>query len=68
MASLYICNAHTTFQHILTLKADKQCFLLLCSFYLFKGSVCRIQGDLLAEMKYDSHNYVFISVEQLSLR
>lgn len=26
----------------------------------FKAAVCRIQGDLLAEMEYNINNYVFI--------
>ncbi len=30
--------------------------------FIFKGAVCRIQGALLAEMEYNIHNYVFISV------
>lgn len=28
----------------------------------FKGPVCKIQGDLFAEMEYDIHKYVFITV------
>ena len=32
------------------------------SFTYFKGTVCNISGDLLAEMEYNIHNYVFFSV------
>ena len=31
-------------------------------FVLFKGTVCNISGDLLAEMEYNIQKYVFISV------